>query len=58
MRVHVDDANTIETAAVVTSPDEPLTSAGDFRIAADGRTAAILAVDSHATYWWIPHAAD
>ena len=50
----VRDASRIEMAAVAVPPDEPRTMAGDFQIAADGKTAAIMMTDRLATSWWVP----
>lgn len=50
--VRVRDA-TVELVAAIPVRDEPLTSAGEFQISDDGRTAAVLMTDSLQTHWWI-----
>jgi Protein kinase domain len=51
--VRVRDAENIEMVAVVPAPDEP-TDAGEFQIAPDGKTAAILTTNSVHSHWWVP----
>ena len=50
----IRDASAIEMAGIAAPRAEPSTEAGDFHIAGDGKTAAIMMTDSLATYWWIP----
>jgi hypothetical protein len=52
--MRVRDAGAIEMAALAAPHDEPSTTAGDFQVTGDGRTAAIMMTDWLATYWWVP----
>ncbi len=52
--MRIRDAENIEMVAVVPRPDDSLTSAGEFQITADGKTAAILIWDKLETFWWVP----